>query len=83
MRAIMLGLVAIAGVGIMSGGAFAKSKPDATVKITGKSVGVGVGVSWGKGTLTYKGKSYPFSVDGLFGSVTPSGWRASPASGTV
>jgi hypothetical protein len=24
-----------------------------------------VGFSWGKGTLTYKGKEYPVSVDGL------------------
>jgi hypothetical protein len=24
-----------------------------------------VGISWGKGTLTYKGKDYPVSVDGL------------------
>src|SRR5437773_12100740 len=42
-----------------------EKKPDATVKMTGKSVAAGVGFSWGSGVLTYQGKDYPFSVSGL------------------
>ncbi|HEX9272475.1 MAG TPA: DUF1134 domain-containing protein [Candidatus Binatia bacterium] len=42
-----------------------EKKPDATVKMTGKSLAAGVGFSWGSGVLTYQGKEYPFSVSGL------------------
>ena len=42
-----------------------KAPPDATLKLEGKSVAAGVGVSWGTGTLTYHGKEYPVSVSGL------------------
>ena len=42
-----------------------ENKPDATVKMTGKSLAAGVGYSWGSGVLTYQGKDYPFSVSGL------------------
>jgi hypothetical protein len=34
-------------------------KPDATFGLSNKSVALGVGFSWGGGTLTYKGKEYP------------------------
>lgn len=43
----------------------ASSKPDATLRLTGGSVAAGIGYSWEKGTLTYKGKDYPVSVKGL------------------
>jgi hypothetical protein len=43
----------------------AAEMPDARVKITGKAVSAGVGYSWGSGVLTYQGKDYPFSVNGL------------------
>jgi predicted methyltransferase len=39
--------------------------PDATVKITGKSVAAGVGISWGNGVLSYNGKEYAFSVTAI------------------
>lgn len=39
--------------------------PDATLQLRSGSVAAGVGISWGKGTLTYKGKQYPVSVSGL------------------
>ena len=42
-----------------------KAHPDATLEFKGGSVGVGVGFSWGSGTLHYKGKSYPISADGF------------------
>jgi hypothetical protein len=30
-----------------------------------RSIAAGIGVTWGDGKLTFKGKEYPFSVDGL------------------
>ena len=39
--------------------------PEATIEFSGGSVAVGVGVSWGKGTLHYQGKTYPFRLNGL------------------
>src|SRR3954465_7060978 len=43
----------------------AEEKPNATLNITHTSVAAGIGGSWGSGTLTYKGKEYPISVNGL------------------
>ena len=45
--------------------ALAEEKPDATIEFSGRSVAVGVGVTWGQGTLHYQGKAYPFSLTGL------------------
>jgi len=81
MRHVILGMVLFAGVGFLPASALAKSHPDATVKITGKSVGAGVGVSWGKGTLTYHGKQHAFSIDGL--SVGDVGVSSITATGSV
>ena len=39
----------------------AAQAPDGTVKITHRSVSEGIGLSWGEGVLTYKGKDYPFT----------------------
>ena len=55
-----------------------EGKPNATLRLSGKSLAAGVGFSWGKGTLTYKGKDYPVSVKGLsLGKVGISGVTAS------
>src|ERR1700680_4777691 len=43
----------------------AEPNPSGTVSISSKSVAVGIGVSWGDGTLTYGGKTYTFSLQGL------------------
>jgi len=51
---------------------------DATIRFTGGSAALGIGWSWGKGTLTYKGKDYPVSVKGLsLGKVGITGVTAS------
>jgi hypothetical protein len=42
-----------------------ESKPDAILRLSGGSFAAGIGFSWGKGTLTYKGKDYPVKVNGL------------------
>ena len=46
-------------------GAAQKATPSGKVTLETTSIAAGVGVSWGDGKLTLKGKSYPFSVDGL------------------
>jgi hypothetical protein len=72
-KRMLLGLIMVALVLGVSGSAWAaKEKKDkeagepsgrVTIKIT--EVGLGVGVTWGEGTLTFKGKKYKFKVKGL------------------
>jgi hypothetical protein len=38
---------------------------DALIKLSAGSVGAGIGLSWGSGTLTQAGKEYPLKVEGL------------------
>ncbi len=59
-----IGLVLLAS-GLLAGFAQVASAADATVRFSGGSIAAGIGWSWGKGTLTYKGKDYPISVKGL------------------
>ena len=62
-------------------GRAAEEKPDATVKMTGKSLSAGVGYSWGNGVLTYQGKDYPFSISGF--SAGDIGFNVAELSGEV
>jgi len=80
MRALTA-MMAIAAFGLALGVARAADAPDATIKLSGGSVAAGVGLSWGSGTLTYKGKTYPISVNGL--SVGDVGVTKIEASGDV
>jgi hypothetical protein len=57
------------------------SKPDATLRVSGGSFALGIGVSWGSGTLAYKGKNYPVKVKGL--SIGKVGATSSSAYGEV
>ena len=41
------------------------AKPSGRVTISSRSIAAGIGVTWGDGKLTFKGKDYPFSIDGL------------------
>jgi hypothetical protein len=45
--------------------------PEGAVKITSRMVAPGIGLSWGEGILTYKGRDYPFTfqANGLFRDV--------------
>jgi hypothetical protein len=64
--------------GLIAGFAQTASAADATVRFSGGSVAAGIGWSWGKGTLTYKGKDYLISVKGLsLGKVGITGVTAS------
>jgi hypothetical protein len=89
MRKIMIGtLVAILPP------AFAESRDDAplpvteklgdpvaSVELTGKSVAVGVGYSWGDGTLSFKDAKHHFHIKGL--SVADVGATSMSATGSV
>jgi hypothetical protein len=56
-------------------------KPSGRVTMESKSVAAGIGVSWGDGKLTFKGKEYPFTIDGL--SVVDWGISRVSATGDV
>jgi hypothetical protein len=55
--------------------------PDATLRLSTGGFALGIGVNWGSGTLTYKGKNYPVKVKGL--SVGRVGATSSSAYGEV
>lgn len=62
----LLGMVRVSSADDKEG----KVPVDATVELESTSVAAGVGFSWGKGELHYKGKKYDLAVDGLtVGSV--------------
>jgi len=63
-RMKMLMIVAALGLVVRMAQA-EEQKPDATLRLSGGSVAAGLGVTWGGGTLTYKGKDYPISVTGI------------------
>jgi hypothetical protein len=74
-------VLALAVVALLAGPALAQDTPDATVVFSGGTVAVGIGWSWGSGTLTYQGKDYPFSVEGM--SVGAVGGSSVTATGGV
>jgi len=51
----------VAGMSTIS----AQEATSGKVTLESKSVALGVGVSWGDGVLEYRGKKYPFTVEGL------------------
>src|SRR5689334_22406124 len=55
--------------------------PYATLRLSMGSFALGIGTSWGSGTLTFRGKSYPVRVRGL--SVGRVGITSSSAMGDV
>ena len=68
MRRAVIGLVAVGSlvsllVGLVS--AQAKKPADSVLTLTEGSVAVGIGYSWGKGTLDYQGKKHSVKVEGL------------------
>jgi hypothetical protein len=74
MRRTLIGLLIVGNILLASAAArVAAQEPDGTVKITRRSVAEGVGLSWGDGVLTYKGKDYVFSfqASGLLREIDP------------
>ena len=58
-----------------------KATPSGKVTLESTSIAAGIGVSWGDGKLTFKGKTYPFSIDGL--SLVDWGISKAQATGEV
>jgi hypothetical protein len=52
-----------------------------TVEMSSSAVAVGIGVTWGDGTLSFRGQKYAFSVNGL--SVVDLGISTVTATGEV
>ncbi len=59
---VVMSLTLVLGAAMLAG---AEEKPDGTVEFATHNIAVGVGVTWGDGTLTYMGKKYKFSIKGL------------------
>jgi hypothetical protein len=55
--------------------------PSGKVSIASRSIAAGVGVTWGDGKLSFKGKDYPFSINGL--SLVDWGISRATANGEV
>ena len=58
-----------------------KATPSGKVTLESTSIAAGIGVSWGDGKLTFKGKTFPFSIDGL--SLVDWGISKAQATGDV
>src|SRR5437016_10693163 len=65
MRRVVIGVVAVGSLVAALAGLAVAQKADATLTLSEGSVAAGIGFSWGKGTLSYGGKTYPVKVEGL------------------
>lgn len=74
-------VLAVGCLGVLGVAVAAEPNPSGTVTITSKAVAIGIGVTWGDGKLTFQGKTYSFSVDGL--SVVDLGISNVTSSGEV
>ena len=78
----MISVVMIGSLLVLASWALTQEKkPSGTLRLSEGSVGVGIGFSWGGGVLTYEGKEYPFSMQGL--SVADVGISRAEATGVV
>ena len=75
------GLLAWGCLGALAVAVAAEPAPSGSVKISSQSIAVGVGINWGDGTLTFQGKNYAFSVNGL--SVADLGISSVTSTGEV
>src|SRR4029434_7023001 len=74
----VVGICLVGVLGVANAEEKKSAHPDGTIELESKSVAAGVGFSWGKGKLHYKGKTYDLDVDGLtVGSVGASSIKAS------
>jgi hypothetical protein len=78
---LALMLVLIAGIFVGVSSARAEKMPSGTIELSGGSVAVGIGYTWGNGTLIFDGRKYPIKVEGL--SIVHVGVSDYTASGTV
>ncbi len=73
-------LLANAGLSSCATGMSPDGQPlefDASVRMSGRLVAIGMGYGWGHGTLSYQGTDYPFCVHGpSFGEVAAANLQA-------
>lgn len=81
MRRLMMAVIVVGSLMVGLAGLVSAQSPTGTLRLTDGSVAAGIGFSWGKGTLTYNGKTYPVKVEGL--SVGEVGLQRATAVGTV
>jgi hypothetical protein len=82
MRRYIVACLLIVGILVGSKPTFAQDDERVgKISFSGGSVAAGVGFTWGSGTLTFQGRSYPFSVKGL--SVVDVGIASVEGEGTV
>lgn len=82
MRGRGLCVAVIATILALSSSVFAEdAKPDAILELTQTSVALLIGYTWGSGTLTFQGKTYPVEIGGL--SLLALGVVQAKASGEV
>ena len=79
MRRVLVGT--IASLLLLLPAMAADQVPDGTIELTGGSVSVGIGYTWGSGHLVFQGKTYQLKTNGL--SVVDVGASDYTASGTV
>ncbi len=81
-KVVAAGLVVIAVLGPLRAVAPARRRrPDASLRLSGTSVAAGLGWSWEKGVLVYRGRRHAFTVDGP--AVNALGGAGSQATGNV
>jgi hypothetical protein len=81
-RSVIASMLVGSFIALLAGLAAAQAKkPDATLTLSEGSVAVGIGWTWGKGTLSYQGKTYALKVEGL--SVGEVGITRATAAGNV
>ena len=67
-KALLLGLAGIMSFAVAAAGQSATpevKQPNGRIQVATTSVAVGVGVTWGNGTLSFEGKDHAFTVKGL------------------
>lgn len=80
-KIVVLVLAIAATTGFTQAAKHHSGRPDATLRLSTGGFAIGIGVNWGSGTLTYKGKDYPVKVKGL--SVGRVGATSTSAYGEV
>jgi hypothetical protein len=81
-RRWIIPVLLVAVVALIAPLASAEDKaPDATIKLSEGTVAAGIGWNWGKGHMTYMGKTYAVTISGL--SVAEVGITKAEASGHV
>ena len=80
-KVAILSLVVAMTTGFTQAATHHESRPDATLRMSIGGVHLGIGGSSGSGTLTYRGKNYPFRVSGF--AVGRVGVTSSSAVGDV